>query len=78
MNDAIFRGTIIGMFAIILGMAGYIVTNINKSSDASIMALQSQLDDSVHRMDRMLDRVNDIDQRLAASEARIIDLQMRH
>ena len=76
-SNVIFRSIVVAMFTIILAMAGYIVANINKSTDTSIMSLQGQMDSNVHRLDRTIDRVNDMDQRLAASEARIVDLQMR-
>jgi hypothetical protein len=71
----IYRGIIIALFTVSVGMAGYIVTQFGKTNDAGIMAVNARLDESIHRLDRTLDRLNDIDRRLATSEARIMDLQ---
>jgi hypothetical protein len=76
-NDGIFKAIIVGMFTIIIAMVGYTVTYMNKSTDADIASVNSRVDEGDHRIDRTLDRVNDIDRRLAAAEARILDLQMR-
>lgn len=77
MTDNIFKAIIVGMFTIIVAMIGYTVSYMNKSTDASFTAVNARLDGLDHRMDRSLDRLNGIDQRLAAGEARISDLQMR-
>lgn len=77
MNDGIFKAIIVGMFTLIIGMVGYTVTYMNKSTDADIASANSRIDENIHRVDRTLDRLNDIDRRLAAAEARILDLQMR-
>lgn len=77
MNDGIFKAIIVGMFSIIVAMVGYTVTYMNKTTDTSFDAVNARLDGLDHRMDRTLDRVNLIDNRLAAGEARIMDLQLK-
>jgi len=77
MNDIVFRSVIVAMFTIILAMAGYIMTSLGRSTENGFMAVNTHLDATDHRLDRTLDRLNDIDRRLAQAEARISDLQMR-
>ena len=55
-----------GMFAIILGMGGIIYANIGHENDNLLM----RLDAEAHRVDRVADRENDIDRRLAVVESK--------
>jgi hypothetical protein len=55
---------ITGMFTIILGMTAYIMTTLGNTTDTITMRIEGE----AHRIDRVADRENDIDRRLAVVE----------
>jgi hypothetical protein len=67
-GQTIFNAVIGAMFTIILGMAGYIATQAGHSADDAKEALSMRIDAETHRLDRVADRVNELDRRLAIAE----------